>query len=245
MIRDRPDHERSAIDRSMHPRQRCDADTPPAASSEEGSAPMRPRTTRSLRISDILVLVAATGLGVAGCKLWLSLEGISVYDLWPWGRGSASTKLWLATMWSLPGVSVMLLSWTTSVLLLRLLTPRPPRRRLWLQPGFLACVAAIFVYACTVLGFASLLVWDIVKTGPVVIPELLDPGLLLELFKRMFTYRPDAELHAGRAVLIVWLVAWAGGRLRAEPSWVDRAGRILGAAWICVSILEFCERRIF
>jgi hypothetical protein len=36
---------------------------------------MKPGTTRRFQISDGLVLVAATGLGLGGCRLWLSLIG--------------------------------------------------------------------------------------------------------------------------------------------------------------------------
>jgi hypothetical protein len=46
------------------------------------------------------------------------------------------------------------------------------------------------------------------------------------------------ETDVGAAVLLVWLVTWASGRCRPEPSWLDRAGRILGAAWVCIALFD-------
>jgi hypothetical protein len=42
---------------------------------------MRPRTPRPFRISDCLVLVAATGLGLAGCRFLFSLRDLVWGDL--------------------------------------------------------------------------------------------------------------------------------------------------------------------
>jgi hypothetical protein len=38
--------------------------------------------------------------------------------------------------------------------------------------------------------------------------------------------------QVGSAVAVVWIVSWLSGIWRPEPSWIDRAGRILGAFWI-------------
>src|SRR5262249_50510658 len=127
--------------------------------------PMRPRMTRSLRISDTLVLVAATGLGLAGCQFWLSAEHLVWGDLWSGEYQSAFVSLWIAALRSLIVLPVLLLCWTTSVLVLRLVTPHPRRRHLWCQPGFLACTAVAFVFAWKVVGFVTLLAAEIAKVG--------------------------------------------------------------------------------
>ena len=40
--------------------------------------------------------------------------------------------------------------------------------------------------------------------------------------------------HAGWAVAVSWLMLAISGRWRAEPSWVDRWGRVLGCTWIFI-----------
>jgi hypothetical protein len=40
------------------------------------------------------------------------------------------------------------------------------------------------------------------------------------------------------AILLVWLVTWASGRCRPVLSWIDRAGRVLGAAWVAITLLS-------
>ena len=42
---------------------------------------------------------------------------------------------------------------------------------------------------------------------------------------------------AGYAVAATWVVLAASGRWRPEKSWVDRLGRALGLAWICITAL--------
>ena len=75
-----------------------DAPTQEAALPKKGIAPMRPRMTRFLRISDTLVLVAATGLGLAGCQVWLSAEHLVWSDLWPRDSHSVLASLWIAAL---------------------------------------------------------------------------------------------------------------------------------------------------
>jgi hypothetical protein len=60
-------------------------DTGPTEShdAEMGICPMRTRTTRLFRISDALVLVAATGFGLAGRRFWLWASQQGWGDLWP------------------------------------------------------------------------------------------------------------------------------------------------------------------
>jgi hypothetical protein len=43
---------------------------------------------------------------------------------------SVSMRLWLVALAAIPVASILLLSWTTTVLLLRLRFPRPRRRHL-------------------------------------------------------------------------------------------------------------------
>jgi hypothetical protein len=155
-------------------------------------------------------------------------------DLWPTDSSSALIGLWIAAMRSVPILSLLLFCWSAAVLLLRLLAPRPPRRYLWCQPGFLACVAAVFVFAWKLVSLGALIAAELVTSGRAWPSSLSYGDVVRELTVILLTSRGNV----GGSVLLVWLVAWASGRCRPEPSWVDRAGRVLGAVWICVSLLE-------
>ncbi len=199
---------------------------------------MRPRTTRSFQISDALVLVAATGVGLAGCRFWFWATKSGWRDLSDTADNPVLIGLWIAALRAIPFSSILLLSWTVAILVLRLRATRPRRRRSWCQPGFLACVAAVFVFA-----------WSCVKLGlNVAVALMADPTELSKtnlwsLFSELalMLLSPDfvPQANVGAAVLLVWLVTWASGRCRPEPSWVDRSGRLLGAVWACISLLAF------
>jgi hypothetical protein len=45
------------------------------------------------------------------------------------------------------------------------------------------------------------------------------------------------HIDVGFAVLGGWAVLVLSGRWRPEPSWIDRAGRIIGATWIGAVVL--------
>ena len=129
------------------------------------------------------------------------------------------------------------MSWTTAILLLRLRAPRPRRRRLWCQPGFLACVAAVFVFAWKGVGLSLVVAAVVLTANPTL--EIDYGGLFIQLAFMQFSTHLAPLSNVGEAVLLVWLVTWASGRFRAELSWVDRSGRVLGAVWVCISLLAF------
>jgi hypothetical protein len=147
--------------------------------------------------------------------------------------------LWISALGAIPLSSILLLSWTTAVLLLRLRAPRPRRRRLWSQPGFLAGVAAVLAIAWKGLGVGLLVVAELVMARPGLVSSIDYTGVLSTML--MLLLGPQiapTPASIGGAVALVWLVTWAGGRCRPEPSWIDRSGRVLGAVWMCGSLLE-------
>jgi hypothetical protein len=198
---------------------------------------MRTRTTRSFRISDALVLVAATALGLAGCRFWLWVDA-QRSKLWPTGAQPVLRTVWLTAVGMIPVCSILLLSWTTAVFFLRLRSPRPRRRLLWCQPGFLACVAVVFVSVWKSIGvglLAAAQLWA-ASTGQLL---NINSGELAKELALMLLIDPfPPQFNIGAAVVLLWLVTCAGGRCRPEPSWVDRSGRALGALWICTALLE-------
>jgi hypothetical protein len=203
---------------------------------------MRPRINRRFQVTDAIVLIAATACGLAGCRfvMWRTRSNLEDIPLaardMPLLEASRVIALTL-----IPIASIMLLSWSMAILLLRLRSACPRRRVLWCQPGILACVAAIFVFACeatiAVLDQAP----DIWKAGLDMFFQTRDVpsfdyilnGVLISLFY----YEPRIEMDISAAILLLWLVACAGGRCRPEPSWIDRSGRALGALWVCAALV--------
>jgi hypothetical protein len=102
--------------------------------------------------------------------------------------------------------------------LMRLRRPRPCLRRLSREPGAVACAAAS---AAVLAG------------GVVVLSRKL---FGVPEFTTMFDVHnwTIIESRVGPAVVAAWAVLYASGRWRPEPSWLDRAGRLLGAFWIAL-----------
>ena len=103
-------------------------------------------------------------------------------------RSGETTRLGFVELWLLAreGVllaSPLLLAWSAAVLVSRLRGPRPRRRRLWCQPGFLACLAVLLVHGLRLLGFGAVVIAELVaagkQSGPVDAAALATDLLLL------------------------------------------------------------------
>jgi hypothetical protein len=199
---------------------------------------MPSQISRSFQIIGAIVLVAATGFGLAGCRFWLWASKTGWDDYWPTGNESMLVSLWQATLGAIPIASILLLSWTMAVLLLRLRGARPRQRHLWCQSGFLACVAAFFVFAWKSVGVVFIAAAVALSASRAQLSNLDYGDLVSELASRHLVPNFAPQVNVGAAVLLLWLVVWASGRCRPEPSWIDRSGRVLGAVWMCGSLLE-------
>jgi len=149
--------------------------------------------------------------------------------------------------YNMPGViggyvSIFLVPWLLVLSLvifgLRLRAPRPRWRRLCRQPGFVACGMI-----SAGLGL-FLLIW-LLHQGLARTPwgQLSPYYVLFWQFRAPFGPVYGQELIVltfglGLAVLGAWALLFLGGFWRAERSWLDRAGRILGAGWIMFDVLR-------
>ena len=187
--------------------------------------------------------MAATAFGLWGMQS----------ALWSWGYPTPwSGRLWnLDEGWSakavhdrIPTAILLILptlaAVTAAVFVLRFLRPRPALRDVWRQPGAVACVlilASVAVKAIdqvdSILGSAGLATLLRVLGDSQLFPEL--PMHILA----------TSVAPAAYAVLAGWLVLWLGGQGTAESSWVDRAGRALGACWIAFALILWLERSHF
>lgn len=182
---------------------------------------------RRFTIADGMILIAAMAAGLA----WTGRA-------WPGFSKSmtptpAGTWLWFRTWGALVLLMSLpcLLSLTFAAAILRVRRPRPSWRRIARQPGMTSLLAALlglvvalpptvlsedFSYQKRNMGKSF---WTEAETWA----ELL--GSLLELLAL-------AIPAAGFAVIVAWTMLAVQRRWRNEPSWIDRAGRVLGVAWI-------------
>jgi hypothetical protein len=193
---------------------------------------MKFQPTRRFGIGDALLLLAATAIGLAVMRTM----GNPLRLVWEPGSASVLSQFLFITR-TFPTIAApLLLVWSAAMIVLRLRKPRPNRRRLWSQPGLLACVAAIspFVWTAAILAAAHL-----AHQARVSLRASPQPGdALFVLNGEQYVQIVMGEYtHATPAILLVWFAAWCYGSLRPERSWIDRAGRALAAAWIALTVI--------
>jgi hypothetical protein len=172
---------------------------------------MRDRPGLKFTLADIMILVAAAAVGAL--LLRVLLENWSSYPpgwrvplTWKYGRGA----------------SPFLLTFPVALLLMRARAPRPPARRVYRQPGSLACLAVPI----------ELLTHDLF---------LVARSWLVTLLGSPITFSVENfvahTLFAGHSVALVWAVMALTRTWRPEASWIDRAGRAYGVLMIVVWVL--------
>ena len=206
--------------------------------------------SRPFGLSDALLLVAATALGLA---LTRSLSGFLAIDRWesigyrrdgptpighrttlsrsygeigpPHASQVAHVRLWIdrVAFWPCP----LLITWTLTVLAKAVLSAPRPRFKSLRQPGIMAGVACLAAFCLATLESPMMLVtwW----------PKTARPEFYLEDWW-LFTWfaLPRA---AGYSVALTWLVIILSGRWAANRGWLDRLGRFLGLCWIALASL--------
>lgn len=185
---------------------------------------MKPVETRRFGMMDLVILVAAVAVGLA-LDRWVQYRD---EHNTPWTVYSTSASIdsnnAMAAMVFSPVVT-FLAALSAAFLAFRLRSPRPRRRRLMAQPGF---IAGLVILAS--LGLESALATfpyprEITLSTSQVVPRSFDPiTMLIPLTRR-----------AGMELALAWSVQALVGRWRAEKSWVDRGGRAIAVAWLIVA----------
>ncbi len=211
------------------------------------------RKARRFGLGDTMILVAALGAGMYGaCGLWrMQVEGPGSY----W---SSITPSWLLAAAMAASVATPL---TLACLAFRLRSPRPTRRRLWLQPGTAAMLACSLLFIVKSVEVAGAFAWRdendlagraarvrvsdttyLIHVGP---PPLLllgegvptSNGVLWSYDAGCWGIQMAAfSAPCGFSVAAIWVLLALSGRWRPERSWIDRLGRLLGVAWIACAI---------
>jgi hypothetical protein len=179
---------------------------------------------RRFTIADAMALTAATAVGFAitaaaePSSSRLVREVLRVLS----GPGGWTVEVLVGVFVDLSVLLILcgLVPWTPTLAALRLCRPRPPWHVLGRRPGAMACFVAASVVAMAAVPVLA--TWML--TSPT------------NDFRRRVWWGCVliGTSQAGVAVLWCWLTMALSGRWRPEPSWIDRAGRLLGAAWIAM-----------
>jgi hypothetical protein len=185
---------------------------------------MKKESVRNFNLIDMAVLVVVAALSVAFVRTGEIGELLSnlsrAIDRSDFRRlhDDASTIDFL--------LSPVLSYWTLGILVLRIRRPRPPLKRLWRQPGFVASCAA---GTAILIRLLESLIWrrhDIIRI-------FLETDRLARL---MLSPSGDSP-HVGPAVAAAWAILALSGRWRPEASWIDRCGRLIGVLWVLLALI--------
>jgi hypothetical protein len=204
------------------------------------------RKTRRFGLSDLMILIAAIALATMTLRnLWQGMTaGPGEYY-----RSVTPNRLIIATV-----LSACATPMTLACLAFRVRGPRPPWRRIAIQPGTAALLVCAVIFAFQIVEVAitlSLPKVDMLggtRVSPirfgesislVVMKSTLGNGVIghLEPIGCFGILTVSLASPCGPAVAAVWLVLALSGRWRPERSWIDRPGRLLGATWILISVL--------
>ena len=185
----------------------------------------RPAGGRRFGLLDAMILVGSAALGFAGVQAigpgpgWVEiLRGL--VEKFAWNRDFfADAVPYVVVFIATPPAMAA----TVGVLVLGVRKPRPRWRRLRRQPGFVSGLAVVLSWAFALLIAAE---WVLVMEG-----GSFDPMDLVGCFLVV------AMILGGFVVIVAWSGQALYGRWRPEPTWLDRLGRLVGAAWIALASL--------
>ncbi len=174
--------------------------------------------SRSLSISDGMILVAASAVAFMGFRLTAQNQR---WDL----AGGKWAIVWVPDILDWGACSFAL-----ALVVIRLRNSRPSRDRLWRQPGWLACFVVVTTLALETVEILSLyFVQETAMTGS---SALNLPMIFLEILP---LHAPD---DISRAVIAIWIILALSQRWEAEPQGIDRLGRIVGWYWVARAVVS-------
>ena len=167
---------------------------------------------RRFTIADLMILIAATAIGLAESHVFLVI------------LSSHSGRTFKVGVQILP----CLTAWTLGFFAIRLRKPRPKRRHLMRQPGMVACCS---------LGFLMMMMGP-----PIWIFKFASGGFGIGTFFVDLLWCLLFLLPSGGAlVLVSWGILSIGGRWRRESGWIDWLGIWLGIGWIMLSLTRLYD----
>ncbi len=192
-----------------------------------------PPAVRPLRISDGMIFIAGLAIVLAmgghffsWCAVYLTEVCRTVvehrdelWDNWPRVWRLIHDPVRQIVNYGFQAIGMLIFGVTPIFFILRLRRPRPSWRPLLVQPGMVAALAMVFG-----------LFW---VTGLV---HILMPGQIDAM--------TGPWIVIGGTVALAWVILALFRRWKAEPGWLDRLGRLLGAMAIGNAFLGWLVFRI-
>jgi hypothetical protein len=176
---------------------------------------------RSFTLGDamILIIALAPGLAFARPDIRVLARKIPLYPARQFLTAGVAVPL-------VKSVSMLMLKFLffllPAYLILRLKRPRVPFRSLIRQPGFAACAAPFAV-------FPLVHIWGVLAPICGLTGEVVSIGS-----QALFVV----------AAPLAWVGLIATRQWHAEPHWIDRLGRVMGACWMVSTLALFVVLRV-
>ncbi len=178
----------------------------------------------SFRIVDGMVMVAATAFAFAMVRAGIPARGYAFTTFG--GNWEQWVFYWMHLLVPFPAM------WSLAVFLIAMRGSGARRRARC--AGVAACAAAAAVVAVTA----------IVSSGFYALHVMEDFGMIRKILSHATVSHllppfggAQLEEIGGGAVAGAWAALLASRRWRTEPTWIDRAGRVLGIIWIVLLLL--------
>ena len=171
------------------------------------------RPCRRPTLADLLILIAAMGVGLAVMRPWVEVFA-------PFS-GSPLDKLERRLYMTIPCGWALNIAW----MVIRWRRPRPDRLRLMRQPGSFACYGLILTAA---------MAFTVAMSGAILNPSRNGLFMWNSAERVLLSFVP---IFAGYNVLSSWGLLLLSGRWRCEPGWIDATGVLLGLYWVVVSLM--------
>lgn len=193
---------------------------------------MSPNRRRKMTLLDTVLLVGSAAIGMGAFQIvrrglfqgWIWIADHRIPDIHTWTTWDLIVTCSDISVFVLPLVT----PWTLLLLALRMRPPRPTWRRIWRQPGMVACLAVLFGWTWS--GLALILALDV--------GYLARPGRTLRPEEWAQKYLSDEVfMYVGLAVAAAWFVQYVGGRWRRWADWIDLMGRLVGVCWIVIGLV--------
>jgi hypothetical protein len=198
-------------------------------------------TCRRFNAIDAAIVLAAVVLGCAGANesVGFVLHSIGMFSAWSYQRDVLGYLLGLVRG-SLPAVSALIAPLTIAVLVMRLRHPRPPVAQCFRRYGAAACGLASIVVLLeiinAVLDLPGRLNWSRLNVD---FQLWSAPSNSFQARTRYGAIALSLGESPGLSVAGAYLALWATGLGRAERSWIDRSGRVLGWMWVLIALADY------
>jgi hypothetical protein len=124
---------------------------------------------------------------------------------------------------------------TLAVFLVRFRRPWPPVRRIFREPGSIACFGAITVVLIEMVRVVVSHVTFVLDSVDASLTDFVREIASTDFSDLLWSSYWDLPPRIGETVGVLWLVLFVSGRWHSRPEWIDRLGRILGLFWVLIS----------